>query len=154
MKIKKTYTELFELNTIGGAYIQKHPGDKLSEGIAKFFNKQIKAFFEDYNDKLDDLQRDNCLVDNTKHGAIIKDEKGGRMYSIEGEKSLKAAVKKLNEETVELNTRIVENISGLIPFLTDAEKEAFSGLLIPIQPILEEGTVTVYVTEENITVQG
>lgn len=130
MIVKKTYTQLFGINSIGGIYTKKNDDNKISEALKKFCEKQLKKHFEEYNDKLDDLRINNCLTD-CKNGAIIRDERGNRMFSVAGEIKLKSDIKKLNNETVEIHSRIVEDIDDLITQLNENEKEAFSGIIIP-----------------------
>ncbi|MCE9539755.1 MAG: hypothetical protein K8R85_11125 [Bacteroidetes bacterium] len=131
MIVQKSYTELFELNKVSGLYIRKKPDNKISEALKKFSEKQLAKRFEEYNDEIDDLQLNNCLTDDTKKGAIMKDEKGGRMYSVAGEMKLKADIKNLNKKQVEIHSRIVEDIDDLIKELDEYEVEAFSGIIIP-----------------------
>lgn len=131
MTLQKSYNQLLDLNGIIGSYIKKHPDDKISEAAKKFSEKQLVKRFEDYNDEVDDLQRNNCLTDDAKKGAIMKDERGERMYSIAGETKLKAEIKLLKEKKVEIHSRIVEDIDDLIKDLNETEKEAFEGIFIP-----------------------
>ena len=73
MILKKSYQQLFELNAKIGSYVKKHPENKISEALKKFSEKQLSKRFEDYNDEVDDLQINNCLADDAKQGAIMKD---------------------------------------------------------------------------------
>ena len=134
MKIQRTYLELINFNQVAAAYLDKNKEaeTKLCSAI-KQFSKQLKNIFEDYNDERDDLQRNNCSVDE-KTKVILKDEKGNRQFTIEAEKKLKKEMKELLQAKVECHARIPEGIDELISELTETEREVFSGIIIPEQP--------------------
>ena len=91
--------------------------------------KQTDKIMAEYNDELDNLRLDHCLVDE-KTKAVLKDEKGNYRFSVDGTKKLKADIKKLLEEKVEIHQRIVQD-SEVDP----EEYESFIGILIPeIEP--------------------
>ena len=90
--------------------------------------KQAGKHFEEYGSLVDDLQLDHCSTD-AKTNVILKDEKGNRMFTVEKEKALKVAIKKLAETTVEIHTRVTDGNFDL----SEDELEAFAGLLIPEQ---------------------
>lgn len=134
MKIQKTYLELLNFNQVASSYIEKNKEseNKLCSAI-KQFSKQLKDIFEEYNDERDNRQLDNCSVDE-KTKVILKNEKGERQFTVEGEKKLKAELKALMKKIVDCHARIPEGIEDLIPTLTELEKECFSGIIIPEQP--------------------
>lgn len=89
--------------------------------------KQGNKHFEEYASKIDDLQLDHVAIDE-KTKVILKDAKGMRQFTVEGEKALKADIKKLAEqEDLVIYPRITQGDWQL----SDYEKEAFSGLVIP-----------------------
>lgn len=136
MKIKKTYLELINFNQVAAAYLDKNKEaeNKLCSAI-KQFSKQLKNIFEEYNDERDNLQLNNCLVymEGQMKNAVMKDEKGNRMFSVEGEKKLKKELKELIYKEVECHARIPESIDALLPTLTEIELEVFNGIIIPEQ---------------------
>ena len=139
MKIKKKYSELIIANIVMGEYLKKHVDkeNKICASI-KNFTKQLTQIFENYNDEKDTLQLNNCAVDE-KTKVILKDEKGNRQFTVEGEIKLKGEIKELNKKEVEFHSRIAEGIEDLIAELTDEEKETFEGIVIPIKAEEIEG---------------
>ncbi len=146
MIIKKTYSELFIYNQVGGAYLQKNPENKVSAAIIKFADKQLKQIFTDYEDELDNLRLNNCLVDEKTRAVLHKERKlidangkeiivMDRQFSPEGEIKLKGEIKELNKVGVDVHSRILDGIDDLIKLMTDEEKEAFSEIFIPKQVI-------------------
>jgi hypothetical protein len=153
MKTTRTITELQKFNIYGAAYLEKFKDtpavkdekgnvttpailqeNKLCSAIKKF-TKQLEKIFNDFNENKDDLQIDNCLTytEGKEKGAIMKDEKGNRLYSKEGERALKKSLKEEMEKSIDIHARIPEGIDDLIVELEDYEKESFSGLIIPEQ---------------------
>lgn len=144
MKIQKDYRELLNYHTVSGIYIEKNKKktaeidpEKESENkivaSIKRFNKQMPAIFDVYNDLRDDMQLNNCSVDE-KTKVILKDKDGNRQYTVAAEKKLKQELKDLIVQKVECHARIAEGIDDLILTLNEAELEAFSGIVIPEQP--------------------
>src|SRR3990170_3280276 len=136
MKIQKTYLELINFNQVAAVYldrcIKKEAENKLFSAI-KQFSKQLKNIFENYNDERDNLQLNNCSVDE-KTKIILKDDKGNRQFTIEAEKKLKKELKELLQVKIECHARIPESIDELISELTETEREVFSAIIIPEQP--------------------
>lgn len=134
MKISKTYLQLIIFNQVSAAYLEKNKEteNKLCSAI-KQFSKQLTKIFEEYNDERDTRQLNNCSVDE-KTKVILKDDKGNRQFTVEGEKKLKGELRELINKQVECHSRIPEGIDELIVTLTDIEKETFSGIVIPEQP--------------------
>lgn len=131
MKVKRSYDQLFEFNSFASRYAEKNKDNKLTASINNVF-KQLKEPFEDYADERDTLQINNCLVDE-KTKAILKHADGSRHFSQEGEKKLKKEIKELGKKEIEIHARIADGINDLIESLTDFEKDAFSGIVIPEQ---------------------
>lgn len=140
MIIKKTYLQLIEFNIASGKYLMAKGSEdnKLSSAI-KLINKQLGKIFEDYNDEVDTIKLNNCLVDNETQ-AILYDIIPGvngrestreRKYSVSGQIKIKSELKNLGKKQVQIHSRIVENCEDLISKLTDDQKEAFSELIIP-----------------------
>lgn len=101
------------------------PNTKFSANLRKVIN-QAAQHFKEYSEAIDDLQIKYCAVDE-KTKTILLDDKGNRKFTIEGHQSLKKAIKELSNEKVEINTRITEGDWDL----TDEEKQAFNGIVIP-----------------------
>jgi len=136
MKVEKTYLEVIVLNKIAVNYLNKNVDEtgkpienKMTESVRKFNAKQLVKQIDEYNDKLDDIQLSVCAVDE-KTKVILKDQ-GQRQYTVDGQRKLKEQNKALLNTKIELHARIVEDAADLIELMTDEEKEAFSGLLIP-----------------------
>ncbi len=90
--------------------------------------KQIGKHYQAYNERIDDLQIDFCAVDEKTH-TILLDEKGNRKFTVEKLKEYKQAVKKLDQEEVDIHVRITEGVK--MDELMDEEIEYFSGVIIP-----------------------
>ncbi|HJY63371.1 MAG TPA: hypothetical protein VJ455_04380 [Ignavibacteria bacterium] len=135
MKIQKTYFELINFNQVAEVYldrcIKKEAENKLCSAI-KQFSKQLKNIFENYNDERDNLQLNNCSVEE-KTKVILKDDKGNRQFTIEAEKKLKKELKELLLTKIECHARVPEGIDELIAELTEMERAVFSGIIIPEQ---------------------
>lgn len=133
MKVNKTIAELQSYDAIAANYLQKNKGieNMLTKSIERF-SKQLKSVYEEYNDERDNLQLTHCLKDEKRQQAILKDERGERMYSEAGEKALKVALKELNKKEIEVHSRIIEGVD--VTGLTHIEREAFSEIIIPKQP--------------------
>src|SRR3972149_7787677 len=133
MKIQRTYLELITFNQVAAAYIEKNKEaeNKLCSSI-KQFSKQLKNIFENYNDERDNLQLNNCSVEE-KTKVILKDDKGNRQFTIEAEKKLKKELKELLLTKIECHARVPEGIDELIAELTEMERAVFSGIIIPEQ---------------------
>src|SRR3990172_8221284 len=114
MKIQRTYLELINFNQVAAAYIEKNKEaeNKLCSAI-KQFSKQLKNIFENYNDERDNLQLNNCSVEE-KTKVILKDDKGNRQFTIEAEKKLKKELKELLLTKIECHARVPEGIDELI----------------------------------------
>lgn len=141
MKTEKTYTELFDFNIVALAYLDKHKDqeNKLCALLNNFVSKQLRKIFNEYNDEKDTLQLNNCAVDDktkvilytestNEHGQKVR----LRQFTVEAELKLKKEIKELNKQKVEVHLRTSEGIEGLIEELTEDEKEAFSGIVIPL----------------------
>lgn len=133
MIISRSYLQLINFNNVSASYLAKNKEgeNKLCSAINRF-NKQLKTIFEEYNDERDTLQLNNCVVDE-KTKVILKDATGNRQFTVDGEMKLKKGLKELVKKTVECHDRIPEGIDDIISSLSDFEKEAFSGIVIPEQ---------------------
>lgn len=127
-EIIKTYGELLVLNKTFEGYAIRNPEDKLTAAIKKFYIKQFSGVLADYNDKLDTLRIINCLTDPITK-AILRDEKGEKLFSIEGSLKFKEDCKKILKEEVKIIPFILEGIDDLA--LLEEERELFSGIIIP-----------------------
>lgn len=138
MKIQKTNQELIDFSTIADLYIKNNKGseNKLCSAITQF-GKQLRKIFEDYNDERDTFQLNNCSVDD-KTKVILKDAQGARQFTVAAEIKLKGELKVLSQKVIDCHSRIPEGIDDLILTLTEIEKDAFSGIIIPEQPKFEE----------------
>jgi hypothetical protein len=130
MKVKKTYYQLIVANILMDSYLKKQESENKLCAAIKIFSKDLKIVLDNYNDELDSLQISNCAID-PKTNVILKDEKGNKQFTIEGELNLKKEAKKLLYSEVEISSRILD-VESLISTLNEDELEYFSGLIIPI----------------------
>lgn len=136
MKIEISYEEMFQLQVEANTFLFKEgfideKGEETKKQQPKIVPavknilKQIDKLIPDYNDGLDNLRLDNCVV-NEKTKVVLKDEKGNYKFTVEGTKSLKKAVKEFRKEKVEIHQRLIQD-SGV-----DIEEyESFKDILVP-----------------------
>jgi hypothetical protein len=127
--MKKTHLQLMKANVLMDEYYKKNKENKLCASILKF-SKQLQSIFDIYNDELDTIQLKNCAVDPVTK-VILKDEKGNRQFTIEGNIKLKEESKLLINKEVEITPIIAEDIEDLIKELSEDQIEIFSGIIIP-----------------------
>ena len=96
--------------------------------------KQTDALYEDFNEKKTIIFIDNALEDDKTKAILYDDTKDGNgnvvrnyKFSKDGQKKVNEEVKKLMNEEVEIHVRITEGELGL----TEEEKDAFNGIVIP-----------------------
>lgn len=153
MKVEKTYSELMKFAAVAENYLNKQKAknaakvepketekeNKLVLGI-KSFSKQLSKLFEGYNEERDNLQLDNCLVDETTKAILYDTLPNGarnRRFTVAAEKNLKKELKNLGETNVSVDSRIIKGVEDLISELDEEEIEHFSGLVIESQSVLE-----------------
>lgn len=120
----------------------KKPATKLVENIKKII-KQTDKLYDGFAEEKADILLDNCLVDE-KTKAILydesKDDKGSIVrnykFTVAQQKEVNKKIRELSLKEVEIHVRITEGDLDL----TDEEREAFSGIVIPeqIPPPIEE----------------
>lgn len=136
MKKSVTYRELQKFDNLATAYLRrneyfddkgwtKKEPTKLVTNI-KNVVKQCAKHFETYKELVDEIHIDNCLVDE-KTKAILREENGTYKFSKEGLKEVSKKIKDLAGTSVDLHVRITEGNLDL----SDEEKEAFNGIVIP-----------------------
>lgn len=96
-KIKKTYGEMLSvLNMIGAIKVDK--STKAHSKFSKVANK-LKPFFEEYNEKREDIRLDNAYVN--KDGVLEFNDKGDYKFTKDGIKQMTKQLKELVEEEFE-----------------------------------------------------
>lgn len=149
-KIKRSYKDLKKFDDVSTEYMIKEgyyidavpakgedPGkkpqftDKTPTKLIlniKNVGKQIAKLFEDFQEKVTEIQLDHCAVDESKKPPVIMyNDRGGLCFTVEKQKELNKKIKELWNEETEIHSRITEGDFSL----TDEEKEAFSGIVIP-----------------------
>ncbi len=147
MKKKITYKKLQEFDKMATNYLVKNgyftpavfkDGHPVSAGeftnkeqtklVANMKNivKQGKKAFEEFTELQNNIYIDNCAVDE-KTKVMILDAKGGYQFTPEKQKEVYKKIKELVISEIEIHARITEGEWGL----TDEEKEAFNGIIIP-----------------------
>jgi len=131
MTTKLTFEKLQEFDGIAAMYYStgNNAQTKLGYAMKKVFKSSGKVF-EEFKDAVDDVRVDNCLTDpDTK--AILKDDKGGYMFSKDGHKKTRKDLKKLQEEWTKRDVEIETYFATEIPKdLTDEQKRVFCGVVI------------------------
>lgn len=136
MKKLQTYKELQTFDNLATAYLKregyfdengwtKKEPTKLVSNLKNVL-KQAGKLFEEYKEKVEDLSIDHCLVDE-KTKAILREANGAYKFEKEELKKFNTAVRELANSKVDIHIRITEGDWDL----TDDEKEAFNGIVIP-----------------------
>ena len=151
MKIERSYLTLYTFKQMAADYLIRKKGkeNKICDSILSF-EKQFEKINDSHMEEAEDCRRNNCMTvkDGEKKGAIIYDDVpnnlGGvtrqKCFTPAGEKQLNIDLKALMDKKVEVHSRIAEGegIKELIAELTPDEREIFSGIVIPEQPIVKE----------------
>ena len=98
---------------------------KLSYAIKKV-SKSIEKGFKKYNDTLEDARIDFCSTD--EKGNVLKDDKGGYVFSKENLKLLTQKNRELIETPFEVESYIATDLTGIE--LTEGEKELLTDFVI------------------------
>lgn len=131
MKSEKTILQLTAFENSGAIYIEKNKEkeNKLCVAITSITKKQSPKIREQYEDDLDNARLDCCATG--ANGVILRDGNRNYEYTVEGLKKLKPLVKGIGAKKYTVHQRIPEDITELIGQLTEQEKTAFSGFVIP-----------------------
>ena len=137
MKVEKTNVELISISSAAVSLLENKSlaGTKLESCIHSLL-KQTNKLMGDYNEELEDINIELCLVDKV-FGKILKDEKGNYEFDKEGILKKKEKVKELLEKKVTLNSRILEANAEHIKDMSRFQIEHLSGLIIPAQEDFE-----------------
>ena len=134
--MKTTYEKLSLFNEFASKYISENKDDKLTYAIKKVGKRVEKIFQKEgelIGEKVEDARIDNCSVD--EKGNILRDDKGQLIYTKEAMKKLNTDLRKIYRDAeTEREAREYEiepYIATVIPELTEEQREAFSGIVIP-----------------------
>lgn len=120
------------LKTISECQLFLNVASKFSEGETKLsyairkVSKSIEKGFKKYNDSLEDARIDFCSTD--EKGNVLKDEKGGYVFSKENLKLLTKKNRELLETPFEVESYIATDLSGIE--ITEVEKELLTDFVI------------------------
>lgn len=115
MENKKKYKELSAfVGSVNGVIGNQE--EKVQRKLMKIYEK-LKAYYEDYQSKLDELRLDNAAVD--EKGILLLDEKGGYKFNKDGIKKFNKDKEELDEKEFDVTPVPVINTDGLekFPFL-------------------------------------
>lgn len=156
MKKTVTYKQIYNFDTVAMAYLTKEgfyiqpvaakgdepakpgkytdaPLTKLATNIKKVI-KQTDALYEEFNEKKTDIFLDAASVDDKTKVILYDDVKDGLgnisrnyRFTVEKQKEVNKKIKELMNREVEIHVRITEGEWKL----TDEEREAFNGIVIP-----------------------
>ena len=123
----KTFQDILVFFNAAGPWLEKHKADSKFAYAVKKVHKQCKARWDSYSEQVEDIDIEHCAVDE-KTGVILKDERAGLQFTKEGIKKRNAARRAL-----------FLSDAGVTPFLgknppadlTDAERDAFAGFVLP-----------------------
>lgn len=88
--------------------------------------KQAAKHFADYSELHNDIHLEHCATDE-KTKVVLYTPTGGYQFTKEAIKKVNSEIKELANKTIEIHARITEGDWDL----TDEEKEAFNGIVIP-----------------------
>jgi len=115
-----------------GGFTDKTP-TKLVANIKNII-KQSDKLYEGFAERKAEILIDNCAVDDKTKVILYDESKDGSgnlirnyKYTKDQQKAVNKALKELSEQEVEIHVRITEGELTL----TDEEKEAFNGIVIP-----------------------
>ena len=120
------------LKTISECQLFLQVASKFSEGETKLsyaikkVSKSIEKGFKKYNDTLEDARIDFCSTD--EKGNVLKDDKGGYVFSKENLKLLTQKNRELIETPFEVESYIATDLTGIE--LTEGEKELLTDFVI------------------------
>lgn len=105
MRTEKTYKQLFEFQ--GQVSILQKMYNPSPDPVPvveqnRLLKKALTSHFEDYNEKLEDLRLKFCIRDEKTRAKILTGD-GAYQFTEENEKLLRAAVKELNNEVVDVH---------------------------------------------------
>jgi len=138
MKATKTYKEIVQIDHFISSIAQAIPTDKeykAKKQAQSFLKKLTKKVYEEANELRKELYLNNALTG--KSGEILFDDKGNQLFSIEGQKKIKEALKDFDKKEVEVHYDFVlsfkelwecmpKEIRNASPDLDDDEKELLS----------------------------
>jgi hypothetical protein len=149
MKASRTYLDLFTFNVLSNLYI-KRIGDNATmlNSKIKSMHKLLGPVFDVYGEHLLDIKERHAkkYTEGDKKGTFIKSITGegkdrveSLVYDEYGSKLMRKDIKELHAKIVEVDSRISEYFD--VSTLTEQERESFSGLIIPVQPVDEDGVL-------------
>ncbi len=118
--MKVTFDTINEVISEGA----KIENDKFQYAL-KMIKNQFKKYVKKYGDDLEDARIDLCSVD--EKGNVLKDDKGGYVFSKENMRALTIKARALQE--FEIEPCFASDLTGI----TDDQKELFKGILIPAE---------------------
>lgn len=134
--ITKTYKQLSDLDTTIFLLYQEKPelkNTKFGWGYKRFYEKNLKKIFDDYNAILIDIRIDNALIDErTKAIKTTKENDRGFLYSPDGFKNVIKAEKKLWEDWKDKEFEVEPYIiaADSLPELIEEQIELMKDILI------------------------
>ncbi len=133
MKQKFSYKQLIAfVNFANGYLVPETEENRLKTSVKSVIKQIVKdELIENYNEKVKDLRIENALVDE-KTRALLKDDKGNYLYSIEGQKNFNKQSKELLSQEIDLYVRIHEDNDIVAQNFEMFERAALSGIVIPI----------------------
>lgn len=133
MKIKRTNLEMLTFVQVANQYLNnnKENQTKLYKSVESVL-KQCKPLIEEYNEKLSEINLENCLVDERTKKVLV-DANGNYEFTKESLKAKQKQIKELLKEEVVLHQRYLKENDELIDTLDGTEKEVFSELVISKQ---------------------
>jgi phage pi2 protein 07 len=133
MKQKISYARIIALSNFASPLLQeKKEENRLITSLKSVFKQITKeSILEDYNEKVKELRIKNALTDPTTK-ALLRDDKGGFMFSPEGQSALNKGLADLLKEEVEINVRHHDdNVVIVKRDYNYFEQQIFEGFVIP-----------------------
>jgi hypothetical protein len=120
-----TYKGYFEFIAVANNYLANNKEETKLKYAIERVARLNKTIYNDFQEDVESLRIDFCEKD--EKGIILRNEKGGYLWTAKGTKEFNAACKELENKIIEVQTHKCD-ISGFI--LNEEEVEVFSKFLI------------------------
>ena len=128
--VNKTYSELFTFINVATKWLKDNKDESKLRYAVKKVMKSCDKLITSYQEKVEDLNIEHCSED--ENGIIRKDAQGGFQFTKDNLRKRNAAMRKLQDEKVEVPSFFADHKDDL----SDSEVEAFTGFVIEPAPVV------------------
>lgn len=130
-----TYRDLFQFLNLASVWLAAHPAESKFRYALRKVVKQGERFSGEYQERLEEITIEHCATDPKTQvilKQVLKDARGNERvdyeFTKEGLKKRNEARKALFESAIEVNPFVATDVP---PDLTEDEREAFAGFVLP-----------------------